>query len=214
MRVKHLDGSLKTLKSQCQADSDFLWHTNLGDLLNSFDSEIYDTWSEAGRAMTGIIGFILNQLKLRKPLTPNMLSSKLNEWDSAGITLLHKEVERQQIDSVALLLASGADPGIRTTSDANGKGNLTAWDILSRLPDYPFFRELRDLFDLTTFARQHATDCCSVVTSSQHLGKSAWPSIDELQQMQTSRLFLSGSWTERSTWIHVPSTNVCISQGR
>lgn len=207
MRVKHLNESLKTLKSQCEADSDFLWKQNLGDLLNSFDSE---PSFEARHAMIGIIGFILNQLKLRKQMTRKMLISKLNELDSSGITLLHREVEREQVDSVALLLASGADPGIRTTSDVDGKRNLTAWDILSRLEDGSHFRILRDLFDLTTFARQHATDYCSVTTDVLRGTSHAWPSVDELQQMQTSQLFLSGSWTERGTWIHVPSTNVRI----
>ena len=210
MRVKHLDESLETLKSQCKADSDFLSKQNLGDLLNSFDSEIFGYASEAGHAMTVIIEFILNQSKLQKKMTRKMLISKLNELDSSGITLLHREVERGQVDRIARLLASGADPGIRTTSDVDGKRNLTAWDILSRLEDGFHFRIIPDLFDLTTFARQHVTDYCAVTTKVLRGISHAWPSVDELQQMQTSRLFLSATWTERGTWIHVPSTNVRI----
>jgi hypothetical protein len=205
---------LKDLKSRCQRDPGVLWKENLGDLLSRYDSDpdVNDAFPDVQRAKNAVLEFMLDQLKLQRHTAPAMprpkLGSKLDEPDSSGIPPLHKAVERVQSDNVALLLANGACPSIKTT---DGKGK-SAWDMLPVAASYPHaLREMRDLLDLNTFARWHETQCFLKKPNARVVPFNADNSASgkDLRRTQSSWVSLSGSMTHAlSTWIHVPSTNV------
>lgn len=223
--LKHCNRLLQSLKSQCQANPDFLWNTNLGDWIeeHGFDQDVH---RDEGSVMllhqgkTAVRSFMLHHLKLRKP-TQTELGIKLTERDSHGWPLLHRAIEENLVEVVAQLLTNGADPGIKTRPAINkyfNRGELQPCDILP-LPGISssslHSRPIQDLLHI--FAGQSPTEYVEVAHEpSKHVswkssGIARSVSVKELQKLDTAWVsLLRDKETSSHTWIHVPSTNVCI----
>jgi hypothetical protein len=218
----------KCIESRCQDDLNALRSANLGDILGSQDHAILkNPFSPAGRAPR----IELDQLKCE------ILQQLLNnsdwgyaQWkqhmfyqtDSKGVPLLHRAVEQEAVDCVALLLREGADVEQRS-SDNNRE---TAWELLMRsrlglngvIMDFGQFsrskqrsEQIQDLLTQALFAKEHPLICNLTGAVS------TWgiPVTNIFGTIATKGSFLELP-TMRPTgaqylWVHIPSTNVSVS---
>jgi hypothetical protein len=113
----------KRVELRCQDDPNALRSANLGNILGSQDHAILkNPFSPAGRAPR----IELDQLKCE--ILQQLLNNSdwgyaqwkehmFNQMDSEGVPLLHRAVEQEAVDCVALILREGADVEQRSSDN-------------------------------------------------------------------------------------------------
>ncbi|KAI1766809.1 hypothetical protein GGR53DRAFT_180351 [Hypoxylon sp. FL1150] len=194
--VELLNGLLKELKSEYEGDHTILLRKNLGDFLNKHDDELQFDITPTREAKHVILQFMIDRIP------SSSLGFKLSELDARRETLLETAADQGRWKCVALLLAK---------VDNSQPGNERIYEGLAPYPRSSVRREMLDLLVFKEYCRLGPEEFASITQRAHPMNKNTPEyksgSIHELQRNPESWIPLVTPAFERTTWIHVPSTN-------